>query len=115
MINDGYLYSEFYLLQFGQWTYQEIQNLSFSSSLVLENVSDWNSENVNLRKQKKHQLSVKYLEYHYEKENLLCTNILEGLIVHSDGFYGLMHIIHLEQILIILTEDVYILIISYLF
>ena len=26
---------------------QEIQNLSFSSSLVLENVSDWNSENVN--------------------------------------------------------------------
>ena len=95
---DGYLYSEFYLLVFGH-IYQEIQiqNLSFSSSLVLENVSDWNSENVNLRKQKKHQLSVKYLEYHYEKENLLCTNILEGLIVHSDGFYGLMHIIHLEQ------------------
>ena len=36
---------------------QEIQNLSFSSSLVLENVSDWNSENVNFRKQKKHQSS----------------------------------------------------------
>ena len=105
-MNDGYIYSEFYLLQFGQWTYQEIQNLSFSSSLVLENVSDWNSENVNLRKQKKHQLSVKYLEYHYEKENLLCTNILEGLIVHSDGFYGLMHIIHLEQKQMMLAEDV---------
>ena len=36
---------------------QEIQNLSFSSSLGLENVSDWNSENVNFRKQKKHQSS----------------------------------------------------------
>lgn len=41
-------------------------------------------------------------------ENLLCTNILEGLIVHSDGFYGLMHIIHLEQKQMILAEDVYI-------